>query len=105
MVLGFGVVAYLVHRVGLSTILDAITTLSWRLLVVMCFPYALTSTLDTAAWRFAFPGRVPPFRKLWTARLAGEAVNATTPTASVGGEPVRPSSSATGSRRSRGLPP
>ena len=105
MVLGFGVVAYLVHRVGFSTILDAITTLSWRLLVVMCFPYALTSTLDTAAWRFAFPGRVPPFRKLWTARLAGEAVNATTPTASVGGEPVRPSSSATGSRRSRGLPP
>jgi len=89
MVLGFGVVAYLVHRVGLSTILDAITTLSWRLLVVMCFPYALTSTLDTAAWRFAFPGRVPPFRKLWTARLAGEAVNATTPTASVGGEPVK----------------
>lgn len=89
MVLGFGVVAYLVHRVGLSTILDAITTLSWRLLIVMCFPYALTSTLDTAAWRFAFPGRVPPFRKLWTARLAGEAVNATTPTASVGGEPVK----------------
>jgi putative membrane protein len=89
MVLGFGVVAYLVHRVGLSTILDAITTLSWRLLIVMCFPYALTSTLDTAAWRFAFPGRVPPFPKLWTARLAGEAVNATTPTASVGGEPVK----------------
>jgi uncharacterized protein (TIRG00374 family) len=32
---------------------------------------------------------VPPFPKLWTARLAGEAVNYTTPTASVGGEPVK----------------
>jgi glycosyltransferase 2 family protein len=89
MVGGFAVVAYLVQRVGLATILDAITTLSWRLLIIMCFPYALTSTIDTAAWRFAFVGRVPPFPKLWTARLAGEAVNATTPTASVGGEPVK----------------
>src|SRR5262249_18331993 len=67
MVVGLGVVAYLVYRVGPSTILDAIRTLSWRILIVMCFPYTLTSTLDTAAWRFAFPDRVPPFPKLWTA--------------------------------------
>jgi putative membrane protein len=86
---GIAVVAYLVHTVGPATILEAVSTLSWRLAIVLCFPYALTSTLDTVAWRFAFPRRVPPFGKLWTARLAGEAVNATTPTASVGGEPVK----------------
>ena len=89
MLMGLSVVGYLVYRVGPSTILDTISTLSWRVLIVMCFPYALTSTLDSAAWRFAFPDRVPPFAKLWTARLAGEAVNYTTPTASVGGEPVK----------------
>lgn len=86
---GLGVVGYLVHSVGPATILDAVSTLSWRLPIVLCLPYALTATLDSAAWRFAFPRRIPPFRKLWSARLAGEAVNATTPTASVGGEPVK----------------
>jgi putative membrane protein len=88
-VAGLGVVAYLVHSVGPATILDAVSRLSWRLAIVLCFPYALTATLDAAAWRFAFTRRVPPFGKLWSARLAGEAVNATTPTASVGGEPVK----------------
>jgi putative membrane protein len=86
---GIAVVAYLIHTVGPATILEAVYTLSWRLAIILCFPYGLTSTLDTVAWRFAFPRRVPPFGKLWTARLAGEAVNATTPTASVGGEPVK----------------
>ncbi len=89
MLVGLGVVGYLVYRVGPSTIFDTISALSWRVVIVMCFPYALTSTLDSAAWRFAFPDRIPPFPKLWTARLAGEAVNYTTPTASVGGEPVK----------------
>ena len=51
--------------VGPATILDAVSRLSWRLAIVLCFPYALTATLDTAAWRFAFPRRVPPFAKLW----------------------------------------
>lgn len=88
-VAGLAVVGYLVHSVGPATIIDAVSRLSWRLAIVLWFPYSLTATLDAAAWRFAFPGRVPPFSKLWSARLAGEAVNATTPTASVGGEPVK----------------
>ena len=88
-VVGVGVIAYLGHQIGFTTILDSIRTLSWRLLVVLCFPYALTATLDATAWRLAFTDHVPPFTKIWSARLAGEAVNATTPTASVGGEPVK----------------
>ena len=35
------------------------------------------------------PAARAAIRQLWSARLAGEAVNATTPTASVGGEPVK----------------
>jgi uncharacterized protein (TIRG00374 family) len=83
------VIGYLIYTVGPTTILDAISRLSWRLAIILCFPYALTATLDTLAWRFAFFRRIPPFGKLWSARVAGEAVNATTPTASVGGEPVK----------------
>jgi putative membrane protein len=86
---GLGLVAYLVYSVGPATILDTVSRLSWRVVIVLCFPYVLTCTLDTAAWRFAFTERVPPFGKLWSVRLAGEAVNATTPAASVGGEPVK----------------
>jgi len=88
-VVGVGAIGYLGHQIGFTAILDSIRTLSWRLLVVVCFPYALTATLDATAWRLAFVDHVPPFAKIWTARLAGEAVNATTPTASVGGEPVK----------------
>lgn len=89
MVVGVAMIAYLWYQIGFTTILSSIRTLSWRLLVVVCFPYALTATLDAAAWRLAFADHAPPFPKLWSARIAGEAVNATTPTASVGGEPVK----------------
>jgi putative membrane protein len=86
---GVAFIAYLVYEVGPATVWDSVRTLSWRLFLVLCFPYTLTTTLDTLAWRCAFRGRGLPFWKLWGARLAGEAVNATTPTASVGGEPVK----------------
>src|SRR5262249_41500654 len=44
---------------------------------------------DTLGWHFALPpGRVP-FITLFMARLTGEAFNATTPTASLGGETVK----------------
>lgn len=89
LVAGLAVVAYLVYSVGPDTILDAISRVGWRLGIVLCFPYLLTTTIDTWGWRFVFLRRVPPFGALWNARLAGEAVNATTPTASVGGEPVK----------------
>ena len=86
---GVAFIVYLVQEVGPATVWESVRTLSWRLLLVLCFPYTLTTTLDTLAWRCAFRGRAAPFGPLWGARLAGEAVNATTPTASVGGEPVK----------------
>ncbi|MBI2529333.1 MAG: flippase-like domain-containing protein [Candidatus Rokubacteria bacterium] len=86
---GAAFIVYLVYEVGPATVWESVRTLSWRLLLVVCFPYALTTTLDTLAWRCVFLGRAAPFWPLWGARLAGEAVNATTPTASVGGEPVK----------------
>jgi putative membrane protein len=87
--LGLALLAYLVAVTGPETLLASIQSLSWGLLVVVAFPFALVTTLDTLGWRFAFQRDLASFPTLLSVRLAGEAFNATTPTASVGGEPVK----------------
>lgn len=89
LLVGLGFAVYVFREIGLERVWEAMRTLSWRLLVVLAFPYCVSTTLDTIAWRFAFGERTAPFATLWAARLAGEAVNVTTPSASVGGEPVK----------------
>jgi uncharacterized membrane protein YbhN (UPF0104 family) len=86
---GLGFVAYLVYRVGPATIWDSVSALGWRLLIVLCLPYSLTVLVDTAAWRLLLRNAHVPFLALVRVRLAGEAVNMATPTASVGGEPLK----------------
>ena len=78
----------LVH-VGPRAVGEAFTELSWRLLIILVFPFGMTTLLDTLGWRFAFRRDRTPFTALLAARLAGEAFNLTTPTAAVGGEPVK----------------
>jgi len=78
----------LVH-IGPGAVAQAFADLSWRLLVILVFPFGVTTLLDTLGWRFAFRRDRAPFRALLAARLAGEAFNLTTPTAAVGGEPVK----------------
>ena len=87
--LGLGFFAYLVATTGPETLLVSIQSLSWWLLVVVAFPAAMVVILDTFGWRFAFRRNLASFLTLFSVRLAGEALNATTPTASVGGEPVK----------------
>jgi putative membrane protein len=87
--LGAGAVAVLVWQAGPRAVGAAIRDLGWRLPVVILIPYALSATLHTLGWTLTFPERRPPFAQLWRARLIGEAVNVSTPTASVGGEPVK----------------
>jgi uncharacterized protein (TIRG00374 family) len=84
-----GFIAYLLHQVGPSTVWEAGRSLSWWLPLILLCPFVLVTTLDAVAWRLAFPGPSAPFPRLWAARIAGEAVNTATPTASVGGEPVK----------------
>ena len=86
---GVAVLAILVWRNDPASLLASIRQLSWRLLIVLAFPFALVSLLDTLGWRFAFRRDGVPLRTLFSARLAGEAFNLTTPTASVGGEAVK----------------
>jgi putative membrane protein len=89
LLLGAGVVLVLVREAGLAVVWDAVTTIGWRLVIVILVPYGLSTTLHTVGWRLTFPRRSPPFVALWRARVIGEAVNVSTPTASVGGEPVK----------------
>src|SRR5207247_10851558 len=70
--------------------LHSIRQLGWRILIVIAFPFTIVNVLDTLGWRFAFRSDRVPFGALFSARLAGEAFNLTTPTASVGGEPSKP---------------
>ncbi len=87
----FGVVLLgsLVASIGVSTIWAAFERLSWRLLLVICFPFVLVNVFDTLGWRFALSAGRVPFFTLFMARLTGEAFNATTPTASLGGETLK----------------
>ena len=85
---GAGVVAYLLHEVGPGVVWASIRALGWRLPIVLLVPFSAAAVLDTLGWRILLARRVP-FTVLLRARLAGEAVNLTTPTASVGGEPLK----------------
>jgi glycosyltransferase 2 family protein len=89
--LGCGVILFgvLLLRLGVQPVIDAFARLSWGVLLIVWFPFVLINACDTLGWRFAFPRHRPPFRTLLTARLAGEAFNATTPGASVAGEPIK----------------
>lgn len=87
--LGAALLGVLVVRMGPATVLASFFRLSWRLLLLVCFPVSLMVLVDTLGWRFAFRRNRVPFFSLLSVRLAGEAFNLTTPTASVGGEVVK----------------
>jgi uncharacterized protein (TIRG00374 family) len=89
LMLGTVLFAALLIRVGPEAVASLLAQLSWYLTLIVVFPHGLMTTLDTLGWRFAFQRDAVPFRSLLAARLAGEAFNMTTPTASVGGEAVK----------------
>jgi uncharacterized protein (TIRG00374 family) len=89
LVLGIAVIAFSVHRIGWTPILETLARLTWWQLVVVCLPYAVIMAVDTLGWRFAFPRDSAPFHRLYGARLAGEALNLVTAFGSVGGEAVK----------------
>ncbi len=86
---GAALLAWLIARNDPAAVLGAISGLSWRLAIVLVFPFAIVAACDTLGWRYAFRDDRVPFRALLWARIVGEAVNVTTPTASVGGEAVK----------------
>jgi putative membrane protein len=89
--LGVGAVllGLLVHWSGVGPIVVRLRMLGWAAPLVL-LPYVVINAFDTLAWRCTLPsGSRVPFGSLYLSRMAGEAVNSLTPTAAVGGEPVK----------------
>jgi putative membrane protein len=86
---GLVFVAWLVWDLGPAAVWATIHALSWRLGLVALFPFCAAVALDTLGWRVLLPDCRVSWISLAAARLAGEAVNLLTPTASLGGEPLK----------------
>jgi glycosyltransferase 2 family protein len=72
-----------------AAIAASIARVGWRLALVMVFPNVLVALFDMLGWRYAFTRDGVGFATLFWTRLAGEAINLTTPTAALGGEAVK----------------
>jgi len=89
--LGVALLAFLLYDAGLAAVWEHLEILGWRSPLILV-PYLVIGCFDTFAWRMTLPARVRPripFRTLYFVRMAGEAVNSVTPTAAVGGEPLK----------------
>lgn len=85
---GLGVAAWLVWEVGPGVLGRELARLGWSFPLLLV-PQVLVNVIDAAGWRYAFPGPLPRMAPLIPIRIVGEAVNATTPTATIGGDAVK----------------
>jgi uncharacterized protein (TIRG00374 family) len=78
------------YEVGPGAVLLNIRLVGWGILLVVS-QEILSYGCNTLGWWYAFPAPGPRvgFRRLMLARIAGDAVNYVTPTATLGGEFVR----------------
>lgn len=87
--LGLSLLVGLIYQLGDVAMWRQIGSVGWWLPLAMV-PYGVFCTLDVLAWWRLIPGgTVPPLRRLYAIRMAGESVNDLTPTASMGGEPLK----------------
>jgi glycosyltransferase 2 family protein len=86
--LGFALLGLLIYQTGPMELAAHLRVLGWWAPLVFV-PYAVSSAFDAAGWRATFVHCRPRFWLLYLARLIGEAMNSITPTAYLGGEPVK----------------
>ncbi len=81
---------WMIAASGPALIWHQVISLNWRILAVV-FAYIIVYFFDTMGWRLAFRREVklPGLWRFFLARQAGEAINYTTPSAYIGGEPVK----------------
>ena len=78
----------LIYQTGPLELMQHVQVLGWSAPLIF-LPYAASSVLDAAGWRVTFVHFRPKLWLLYLARLIGEAMNSITPTAYLGGEPVK----------------
>jgi putative membrane protein len=89
--LGAGLLAFLLSHTDIDEIHQRFADLGARSPLVL-LPYLLIAWFDARGWRCTFPPAVAarvPIGAFYLIRMAGEAVNSLTPTATVGGEPLK----------------
>jgi uncharacterized protein (TIRG00374 family) len=87
--LGLAFLVVIVWQAGPRAVAGRLAALGWAAPLVL-LPSVAVMLVDTLAWRYAFASGVHVrFRDLVRARMAGEAINSLTPTAYVGGEPIK----------------
>jgi uncharacterized protein (TIRG00374 family) len=89
--LGLAVLGLLVWHVGPGNIYDAATRLGPLTLVVILLPSLVMYSVEAYGWKIILgrSAKGVPFWRLLAIRTAGEVVNMTTPTAYLGGEPLK----------------
>jgi uncharacterized membrane protein YbhN (UPF0104 family) len=87
---GAAVLAGTLWVIGIDTLVRDLRLLGWSLGVILLVE-SVSVVLNTGGWALAFPRgeRAISIRRLLAARLAGDAINYLTPSASVGGELLR----------------
>ena len=88
--IGGVILAYLIHKIGIDTILTNIRHLGWWFVPIFCLGIIWYS-LYTIAWR-QFLRRLPgniSFWELFRIKITGEAANTLTPMNFLGGDPLR----------------
>jgi len=88
---GIALLVWLMFHAGLDELHEQFDKIGWLAPLVL-LPYVAVALVDAVAWRHALPPTAQPRVPFWTlvfARMAGEAVNSVTPTATVGGEPLK----------------
>ena len=89
--LGLIVLSLLVWHIGPANIYEAATRLGPSSLLAILIPSVIMYSVEAYGWKVVL-GRAAqrvPFWRLLTIRSAGEVVNMTTPTAYLGGEPLK----------------
>src|SRR5258708_13515248 len=86
---GLVVLAFLVAKVGVESVVSVLSRLTWWQLVLICLPYGLIMAVDTLGWRYAFISHPPPYLRMLAARTAGEAANIVTALGPRGGAAVQ----------------
>ena len=91
LVLGLAALVGIVWHVGLPRILEALGSLGPLALIFILTPSLVMYLLEAYGWRLTLGDhqRTVSFGRLLAIRTAGEVVNMTTPSAYVGGEPLK----------------
>jgi uncharacterized protein (TIRG00374 family) len=91
LVLGSLTLLFLVWQIGPGRIYEAAIGLGPAALVLILLPSVVMYAVEAYGWLVTLGGQARglPFWRLWAVRTAGEVINMTTPTAYVGGEPLK----------------